>query len=610
MKKQIIIAASILMGFSAASASTTINLQGVSFSVDTLEHYKAGPGMTYTRLKYTNQAGRSFISHVTTADTKTEGFMIREAMGKDRTYGTEKPSAIAKRKDTATRQYLAGINSDFYVNSTFAAALKNAHGMAFETGIPNACAVSERMPVGYNNALTDGAHDFYHFIVGEKASDLWIDVPTVENVLYINANWRGLQTWINGLPRPNYNEPNGNADIVIWNSMGGVRTGSSEGHYEVAGEILEGQQWTPNKWVSFKVVSPLDTKGNMTIPTNGIVICGSPKISNAQIEKLKEYKEGTVFKLKPKITLKENNSTPVITSMAGGDVRVLDHGKVRGTGTGYERDRYISSSRTGAYPHTFAGFSQDKSKVVFCVVDGKSSSPTQGCSYVEGADLMASYGCYDAVNFDNGGSSTMYLQSPGVVNTPCDGAERAVTAGLFMTIDGDGVDSNEVAEIRFKDWAKTLAVGETYTPVIYGYNKAGRLVNTNIPVTSLQFPEGYGEGVGQNFTARKDGYFPLTAVYKDMKCAIPVKVGNWQAGVAEVEINKPQIVVGNGEITTTAPLQADATWCIYSISGAVVAQGETPAGSTLNVNVSALPTGLYIATLTISGHTYPTKFIR
>ena len=57
-------------------------------------------------------------------------------------------------------------------------------------------------------------------------------------------------------------------------------------------------------------------------------------------------------------------------------------------------------------------------------------------------------------------------------------------------------------------------------------------------------------------------------------------------------------------------MQADATWCIYSSAGAVVEQGESPAGTSLSVGISSLSTGLYIATVTLAGNTFPTKFIR
>ena len=42
------------------------------------------------------------------------------------------------------------------------------------------------------------------------------------------------------------------------------------------------------------------------------------------------------------------------------------------------------------------------------------------------ADFMLKLGCEEALNFDGGGSSTMYVAGQGVVNSPSDGVERTV----------------------------------------------------------------------------------------------------------------------------------------------------------------------------------------
>ena len=46
---------------SAFSTPSTVDLQGETFTVDTLRHYKCGPGMTRTALEYRSTTGNTRI---------------------------------------------------------------------------------------------------------------------------------------------------------------------------------------------------------------------------------------------------------------------------------------------------------------------------------------------------------------------------------------------------------------------------------------------------------------------------------------------------------------------------------------------------------------------
>lgn len=76
-------------------------------------------------------------------------------------------------------------------------------------------------------------------------------------------------------------------------------------------------------------------------------------------------------------------------------------------------------------PRTAAGMSQDKKTVILAVIDGRSSASI-GTTCTQTAAIMKSFGAYEAVNFDGGGSSTMYVRGTGIVNRPSDGSERVV----------------------------------------------------------------------------------------------------------------------------------------------------------------------------------------
>jgi hypothetical protein len=86
---------------------------------------------------------------------------------------------------------------------------------------------------------------------------------------------------------------------------------------------------------------------------------------------------------------------------------------------------------TGRNPRTAVGMAKDGKTLYLAVVDGRSSASV-GMTCSELGKLMKGLGADDALNFDGGGSSTMYLAGIGVVNVPSDGVERTVGNHLAL----------------------------------------------------------------------------------------------------------------------------------------------------------------------------------
>ena len=68
--------------------------------------------------------------------------------------------------------------------------------------------------------------------------------------------------------------------------------------------------------------------------------------------------------------------------------------------------------------------------MVFAVVDGRQED-SHGLTLTEFAELLVKFGVQNAINLDGGGSSALYVND-GVVNSPSDGAERAVGSALIL----------------------------------------------------------------------------------------------------------------------------------------------------------------------------------
>ncbi len=84
------------------------------------------------------------------------------------------------------------------------------------------------------------------------------------------------------------------------------------------------------------------------------------------------------------------------------------------------------------HPRSGVGFSPDSSIVYFVTVDGRQSS-SAGMSLSEFADLMIEIGCYQALNLDGGGSTTMVVSGE-VVNSPSDSAGERAVANVLLVV--------------------------------------------------------------------------------------------------------------------------------------------------------------------------------
>lgn len=82
-------------------------------------------------------------------------------------------------------------------------------------------------------------------------------------------------------------------------------------------------------------------------------------------------------------------------------------------------------------PMTFACVSRDSLHITFGVVDGRRPTSAGINPQLLTAYLLHLGGCYNAMSFDGGGSTTMWARGK-VQNVPADGAPRPVADGLFV----------------------------------------------------------------------------------------------------------------------------------------------------------------------------------
>lgn len=156
-----------------------------------------------------------------------------------------------------------------------------------------------------------------------------------------------------------------------------------------------------------------------------------------------------------KIVFNTNPFRGQIYSMTGGGPTLVINGTIP------------SGLQTAVHPRTAVGFNQDSTKIFFVTVDGRQPGFSVGMSLPELANYLLSIGCWNAVNLDGGGSTTMVVRNR-VVNSPSDAAgERSVANALLAVSE---IYASEVID-SFYLWPRQIFIDSTQSKRIEIYGK-------------------------------------------------------------------------------------------------------------------------------------------
>ncbi len=156
-----------------------------------------------------------------------------------------------------------------------------------------------------------------------------------------------------------------------------------------------------------------------------------------------------------------------IKTLIGGLPRIIVDGKAIKSFIGLEG--LTSPKFIGKNPRTAIGYNKTKDKIFIIAVDGRNAEHSVGYTLPQLSEYLVSIGCYNALNFDGGGSTTMVLRDS-VVNSPTDlTGERKVHNGLFVcytdslkdivssvniSFDDDEISLTDNDEIKITAWDK------------------------------------------------------------------------------------------------------------------------------------------------------------
>ena len=466
------------------ASSYAISLNGIEYTIDTLSMFPAGPGSTYYELRLLradNGLGR-LDAFLLAVDTRDPYVQVQQVLGKSKVTGCEVPSSMAKRSTTDTEIYFGGVNGDFFayeapvgttiINSQYALTPAGSGGGRRHGGID-----------ADGKGVTAYTHTY--------SMKVTMPYDTTLTIHHVN----------------DYRDEN---QLVLFNHHLGANTGSNAYGTEVKIQLLEGETWKTTGTMKVKVLEKQDNIGSMPLAADYAVLSGHGSMQK-ELNKLNVGDELTLT-----FEMRLDDELVNVAQLIGGDhyeAMILDDGKVAQSGFWNE-----------SHPRTGFGVSQTRDTVFMLVVDGRSVSV--GCTTKVMAEILKHHGAWNAVNWDGGGSSCMYIRPFDQMNNGSDGKERAVTNAMFAVAHVPEVDNTVVTIAPYMPNYYLPRYGVA-APQFLGYNKYGVLVETNVPDVTLSCAPEVGEILEDGrFLATGEKGGKLVATWGDVTTELDVRISS------------------------------------------------------------------------------------
>ena len=325
--------------------------------------------------------------HLFRVDLQNPGIDLEPVLAMDSHQGLEPVLNMVKRRDKPSYDVLMAVNGDFWIKSA-------PRGLAVLDG---------RM------TRTPSSWSAISF-----SQDRIPQIGIFKTRLYL-TDGAGQHIPIGSLNRPRtYN------NIVLFTNAHGDAAEERSGGRSV---ILDpgGKKLPAQGQVNVQVKRVFNTSEPSGIPDGKWVVSAG----RAVVKALYPLQAGARWTLVSQI---EPNDFPVHDAFSGGP-RLLRNGEVS---VEYVKEGQRSTFATEKHPRTAIGYSQDRKYLIVAVVDGRQPGYSLGMDLYELAALMHEFGCFDAINLDGGGSSTMIVEDS-IVNRPSDlRGPRAVSIGFLV----------------------------------------------------------------------------------------------------------------------------------------------------------------------------------
>lgn len=485
-----------------------ISLNGKEYTIDTLSMYPVGPGTTFYELRMLRVDAVSRLDcWLLAVDTRDPYVSVEQVLGTGKICGTETPTKMATRSTTDSKIFFAGANGDFFTTQDDQSTeAYNEVGLPVSTTIVNN--EYAHTPIANRIQRRLGAIDADGKGLTAVTHTIAMNLVLADTTLEIkHANY---------LRKEN--------ELVLYNIHNGTTTATNAYGTEVQIQLLDGEKWQTSGTMKAKVTKVEDQVGSMALDKSHAVLSGHGTMAT-ELNKLKVGDEITLdFEIK-------FEGEPVnIAQAIGSDnyTQILVNGKVAQEGFWDE-----------LHPRTGFGVSLTRDTVFMLVVDGRSAI-SAGCTTKVLAEILQHYGAYNAVNWDGGGSSCLYVRPYGQMNNGSDGNERACANGMFAVANVPETD-NTIAKIVPYQPTYSLPLYGVADPEFLGYNKYGVLVNTKMTDVKLSCAPEVGEILEDGrFLATGANGGKLIATWGDVKTELDIRI----VSSASVAIRLDTVICG------------------------------------------------------------------
>ena len=497
-----------LLSLLCIASSYAISLNGKEYTIDTLSMYPVGPGTTFYELRMLRVDAVSRLDcWLLAVDTRDPYVSVEHVLGTGKICGAETPSKMATRSTTDSKIFFAGANGDFFITKDDQSTeAYNEVGLPVSTTIVNN--EYAHTPIANRTQRRLGAIDADGKGLTAVTHTIAMNLVLADTTLEIkHANY---------LRKDN--------ELVLYNIHNGTTTATNAYGTEVQIQLLDGEKWQTSGTMKAKVTKVEDQVGSMALDKSHAVLSGHGTMAT-ELNKLKVGDEITLdFEIK-------FEGEPVnIAQAIGSDnyTQILVNGKVAQEGFWDE-----------LHPRTGFGVSLTRDTVFMLVVDGRSAI-SAGCTTKVLAEILQYYGAYNAVNWDGGGSSCLYVRPYGQMNNGSDGNERACANGMFAVANVPETD-NTIAKIVPYQPTYSLPLYGVADPEFLGYNKYGVLVNTKMTDVKLSCAPEVGEILEDGrFLATGANGGKLIATWGNVKTELDIRI----VSSASVAIRLDTVICG------------------------------------------------------------------
>lgn len=454
--------------------------------------YPVGPGTTFYELRMLRVNAVSRLDcWLLAVDTRDPYVSVEQVLGTGKITGTETPTKMATRSTTENKIFFAGANGDFFTTQDDqSTAAYHEVGMPVSTTIVNS--EYAHTPIANRTKRRLGAIDADGKGLTAVTHTIAMNLVLADTTLEIkHANY---------LRKDN--------ELVLYNIHNGATTATNAYGTEVQIQLLEGEKWQTTGTMKAKVTKVEDQVGSMPLDDSHAVLSGHGTMAT-ELNKLQVGDEITLD-----FEIKFEDEVVNIAQAIGSDAytQILVNGEVAQSGFWDE-----------LHPRTGFGVSLTRDTVFMLVVDGRSAI-SAGCTTKVLAEILQHYGAYNAVNWDGGGSSCLYVRPMGQMNNGSDGGERACGNGMFAVANVPEVD-NAVVKIAPYQPIYSLPRYGVAAPQFLGYNKYGVLVEKNVSGVQLSCAPEVGEILADGrFLATGEKGGKLIATLGDVTTELDVRI--------------------------------------------------------------------------------------